>query len=219
MSITLSKNFLQSRNDSLTQLRELKPSNISLFSTDQITENFTLVFRPDNLTVDKILKLYSKLQLIEPNQFYYPSETLHLTLIGNLPINLEHQKIITSVERVIKQQSYKFKLYGLGSNNYCSSISAYPINFSLHSLRQELRNRLGTTGDNYSSILQSYEYMGWINYLRYLNKPSQQFLDKLYSYNEAFFGEMIPETLELYKNTSKVLAPTKAHLLHSFKLK
>jgi hypothetical protein len=128
--------------------------------------------------------------------------------------NLEN--LIETVSSEIAKGNLFFKLWGIGSNKYCSSVSAYPVDFSLHKFRENIRKKIHAHGDDYSSILKSYEYVGWINYLRYLHKPSQELLDTLYDYKDTIFGDMEPSSIRLYQNKSKVLDASRAKLLHTF---
>ncbi len=210
--------FKQFKIESLTQLHSLKPSEVKIFRDEPVPENFTIVVRPEDKILTAIEKEMSALKKIEPNQFYYPLSDLHLTLVGNIPTTIDQQKITIALESIIKHYQLEFKLEGLGSNKYCSSFSAYPIDFSLHKLREELRSRIGIHGDNYQNILPSYEYVGWINYLRYLQIPGQKFLNRLYENRGAVFGQFRPSSVQLFRNTSKVLASPQAQLITEISL-
>lgn len=215
----MDKNILrQFRQESLKQLSKLDPEEIIIFGDPEIPGNYTLVAQPDEHTILRIKELYTQLQAIEPNHYYYPENILHLTLIGNLPLTLDLDKFRQNLPRILKSYNFSFKLCGLGSNIYSSSLSAYPANFFIHELREELRNLAGSHGDDYTSIIKSYEYVGWISYLRYLQKPSPEFLNKLYSYKDTLFGEMNPKIIKLYKTTSNVLSVGKAELIHNFNI-
>lgn len=213
----MEKNYLQQfRLQSLDQLEKLRPENIITFDRTDIPINYTLVARPNDHILEVFKKLYFQLQDIEPNHYYYPYKDLHLTLIGNIPVDTDLENLIDAINVETSKTKFQFNLRGLGSNRYCSSVSCYPVDFSLHELRKNIRNRIHVHGDNYSTILESYEYVGWINYLRYLHKPSQQFLNKLFSYRDTDFGKMQSLTIQLYSNTSKVLDSRKAKLIHTF---
>ena len=206
----------QFREESLGQLKKLDPENIVLFDDKDIPPNYTLVIRPNEQTLQVFKKFYAHLQDIEPNHYYYPENDLHLTVIGNIPTSTNLDNLVETISSEIVKRNLIFKLWGLGSNIFCSSVSAYPVDFSLHELRDGIRSKIGTHGDDYSNILESYEYVGWINYLRYLQKPSQEFLNMLFSYKDTNFGEMQPSVIQLYLNTSKVLDSNKAKLIHTF---
>jgi len=208
----------QFRNDSLNQLRNLVPDKIIHFANSRIPANYTLVAQPDVNSLHKIMDLTNELKKLEPKQFYYPENILHLTLIGNLSLTTDIEKLKQNLPRIIKNYNFSFNLYGIGSNIHSSSVSAYPNNFSFHALREELRRLVGAHGDNFSSIIKSYEYVGWISYLRYLQKPSREFLAKLYSYKDTQFGQLKPQIIKLYKTTSKVLAEGDAELIYTLNL-
>lgn len=206
----------QFRNESLNQLTSLRPEEVEIFHDEPIIENFTLILRLDDSTLAGVEHVMNGLKKFEPNQFYYPLENLHLTIIGGLPTNIDPKIIVAAVEKVLPNYSLKFQLKGAGSNKYCSSLSAYPVDFSLHDLRDELRSAIGSHGDNYSSILKSYEYVGWINFMRFFHQPNQSYFDKLYSERDSSLGEFKPKILQLYKNSSKVLDQVGATLIKEF---
>ena len=119
------------RNQSISQLLNLKPAVIQLFTTDEITENFTIIIRPDNKTIEVINKLSITLKKVDSEQYYYPLDNLHLTVLGNIPISISVNKIIDAVEKITLDNTYRFILKGLASNQYCSSVNCYPDGFSI----------------------------------------------------------------------------------------
>lgn len=206
------------RKESLNQLKSLRPEQIRMFDNESIKENYTIVLRPDSESLKHISSLIEELREVSPEQYYYPLKNLHLTVIGNIPIEVDEHKLTQAVENALSGYELGFNLLGLGSNQFCSSISAYPHDFSIHELRDKIRLVADVKGDDYSSILDSYEYVGWINYLRYLTYPSQMFLDRLYEYRNTEFGYLRPQIAQLFKNTSKVLDSKSAELIKEWQL-
>jgi len=211
------------RNASLEELKNLKPEEIKIFKNTPIKESLTIVARLPLQALRNIKKLISELKRIEPSHYYYPTGQLHLTILGNIPAEINVKRVNRTIKETILLYSLNFNLWGLGSNVYCSSISAYPISFSIHKLREKLRQKLGGVGADYkkptlTKQLSLYEYMGWINYLRFLKKPKQKLLDKLYELKDRNFSKATIKRIEVYKNTSKVLDPKKADLISSFNL-
>ena len=76
--------YQQFRNQSLDQLKNLKPRDVVCFDHKDIEVNYTLVVRPNPRVIVELAKLYTKLKLIDPDQYYYPANDLHLTLIGKV---------------------------------------------------------------------------------------------------------------------------------------
>ena len=215
----MSNNFLdQFRHESLSQLHALQASQIRVFQFERISECYTLIARLDDASRREVLGLQNDLQQIDPTQFYYPEQNLHLTLLGNLPLTIDSKDLIEIVGAVLGKYSIQFNLEGMGSSESCASVSAYPHDFSIFTMREELRSLIGMKGDDYSSILQSYEYMGWINVLRYLHIPNQTLLEKMYSYKDTSFGMFTPKIIQLYKTTSKIIEPSESELIKEWSL-
>lgn len=212
----MDKRFTLFRKQSLAQLKNLQTQDVVIFQNEFVKSQYTLVAHPKRETIQKIEKLKEKLKKIEINQCYYPSNQLHLTILGGLSPKNSLKKIRQAVAQLITQP-LSFNLYGLASNQYCGSISAYP-DFDLYSLRQKLRDKIGHFGTDYTKHLLTYKYMGWINIFRYLRQPSQNFLDFLYQQKDKSFGKLILDKLEIYLTTSKLLDQDKSELVYSQKL-
>jgi len=204
------------RVESLKQLKSLRADEIVLLDETPIQENVTIIIKPSEECKKTILKLISGLKVADDTQFYYPVDRFHLTILGNIPISVDIKSHVNSIYDVLKKQKMKFKLFGIGSNQFTSSVSAYPLDFSIHALRDEIRQIINNQADNYSRILEYYEYVGWINYMRYLKHPDQEFLDKLFSYKDFDFGEMIVSKVQIFKTTSKLIDPSQSILISEF---
>ncbi len=215
----MSNNFLdQFLQESMAQLKELRPDRIHAFHFENISACYTIIARLDDTTLRSILGLQKKLQLIDSSHFYYPEPNLHLTLLGNLPFSIDSRQLIEIVDAVLPRYSIQFHLEGMGSSESCASVSAYPHDFSIFTMREELRSSIGKKGDDYSSILQNYEHMGWINVLRYLQTPKQSLLDEMNSYTDTNFGMFTPIIIQLYKTTSKVIEPSESVLIKEWNM-
>lgn len=215
MDKSISQRF---REASRKQLQTLKPEDIIIFDDKPIPENYTVIIRPKDETLEIIQNIIKQLKLIEPKQFYYPTESIHMTLIGNIDISIHPDIIVNSVQQIMNKYTMKFILQGLGSNNLCVSINTYPFEFSIHEIRNVLRKMLNHQGEDYQKFIEYYEYIGWINICRYLQIPQQSFLHLLYSYRDKIFGELVPVSIEIYKTTSKILAADRSTLIKKFNL-
>lgn len=200
------------REESIAQLHKLQPNDVRLFKTDEINWSYTIVLRLRDETINVIGKFIDSLKKIDSHQYYYPLNQLHMTLIGNLPIEIPQDKIISAIQKLITQEM-KFALFGVGSNQLCSSISAYPVGFDLSDLRTRMRDEVGHTGDDFSVILPAYEKVCWINYMRYFRKPHVKLLEFLLAQKDTHFGTFEFECVELYKNRSRTLDPKRSELL------
>jgi hypothetical protein len=216
MSITLPPNLQNIINpvfraQSWQQLATLQPREVIPFHDSPLPENYTIVLRPPTEVIHTITALQSELQNLNPDHYYYPAEQLHLTILGKMETTIAATQIITALQGMIKLP-YRFVLYGLGSNQLGVSLSAYP-DFNMAQLRQQLRQTIGTQGDDYSFHLPAYEQVGWINCLRYTHEPSLELLAYLRDQRDRFFGVADFPVVQLYKNRSKVLSPHLTELI------
>lgn len=202
------------RLQSLSQLNNLKPTDVVSFDNQLIPENYTIVAHLDVQTIHTITSLQQSLTAIDSSHYYYPTNQLHLTLLGNIDISIDPERILKAIATVCSAPM-QFSLLGLGSNQYGASISAYPRNFSIAEIRKKLRIMIGDSGDDYSVHLQAYESVGWITFLRYLQEPKNELLEALKNSAETDFGTVIVNEISLYSTTSKVLAPEQAKLVET----
>jgi 2'-5' RNA ligase len=199
-----------------SQLQALSPDSISLFQDDEIPLGYSLIGRPDSPTVARITELAESFRSEEPAQYYYPPDRYHLTLIGELSPTVEAYDIITSVQNILPEYPLRLDLVRIGSNPHTTALIAAPSNFSIHNLRESLRNRLGEHGTDYTRHRELYEHVGWINFMRYRERPSQKFLDTLFSLKGQGLGTVTLDSIELLLCSSSILEPDKTKLIHTF---
>jgi 2'-5' RNA ligase len=207
--------FQEFRQQSIDQLKNLKRADINIYDYKDSPPHYTIVGRPNKESIEIFRKLYSELQVIEPDQYYYPLDILHITFVGDLSIDTDTEQLINAGKNAAKGMNFEFDLFGIGSNKNSSGVTAYPINFSIHEFREKIRKEIGQHGNDYSGILKNFEYMAWVNYLRYTKTPSQEFLDKLYSLKDTHFGKIRVDKLEVFKFWSRVFEKDKVELMHS----
>lgn len=206
------------KNEVYQQLCDVKPDNVVPFDSNQDRLEVSLslnIFLEDKI-ISNIEGFICELKDIEPNHFYYEGDKLHITLLGKIPPWINTNENIEKIENLLNKYSFKFQLLGVGSSKLVSSISAYPLNFDLFKFRNELRELLGVQGDDYSIHLNTYNYIGWINYMRYTHKPSQKFLETLKSKTDKDFGILEPKIIKLIKTESKTLKKNKTEVIHEF---
>lgn len=203
------------KTQSKEQLLTLTPKDIVPYNVEsEIPRCLSLVFQPTQKDLlDKIHKLQKMQQMIEPDNYYYSDAEFHSTIIGNFPASINNEKLIEAIQKHINIKQLKFHISGVGSNKYCTSISCYPIDFSIHELREKVRKEIGDYGDDLKVHLETYEYMGWINYMRYKVRPSEELLNILRSHTDTDFGTWTEGKLCLYETTSKTLNPNKRRLI------
>lgn len=181
---------------------------------DEIKENYTLNFFPDELNL-KMTEELGKLMSIQKDLFFLDGEKLHITLVGEIDVGIDSQKIIGLVDSWLSQNTVSFEMNGFASNKSTASILAYPT-FDLHGLRELVRTGLGIKGTDYTVHLSVYEYIGWINFVRYTNMPSEKFLNYLKSGKDTDFGILSTGKIKLLKNRSRLLRDGKFEVVHEF---
>lgn len=204
------------RQQSLDQLKNFTPSQAKTNLSDSIEKNYTLIARLPQMSIKKFRDLYKQINQIDPGQYLYSANNLHLTLIGKLNQNQEPTTLVQQLQSILSQHQLKFHLYGINSYIYHSSVCAYPLGFSLHKFRQQIRNTLKDKGDDYSKYLPAYDYVGWINFLRYQHQPAQPLLDFYYQQKDQSFGIFRPRIIDLLSTTSKLLKQSDTQLIHRF---
>ena len=197
--------FTEFRQQSYRQLHDLKPQDIIPYTAARVEQNYTILARPNEENIKNITSFTKDLQTIDSNQYYYRPDQLHITILGGLSMKLPKDEFVARTRPIITRYHIKFQLVGLGSNGNCSSALAYPDGFSLHNLREELREALHEKGTPYDIHLSRYEYMGWMNYMRYLQPPKEELLKTLRDNEERLFGPLPSPEVQLYKATSKIL--------------
>lgn len=208
--INFMNDFTESKKELEKILSRVNGDNIVIYDQkdgDFIPVNYTVncFFKEDDL--DLIKQMIDRLRRVDPDQFYYSPEQLHITLLGQIDIKANSQRIIEIVDNFIKNNDISFDLLGVGSSVKVASVTAYP-HFAIESLRNQLRQIGGGT------IFDGpYEKLAWINFMRYLNN-SELVLEALRKEISTNFGTIKPERIELLKNSSRLLVG--AEVVHTF---
>ncbi|OGG07212.1 hypothetical protein A2872_00790 [Candidatus Gottesmanbacteria bacterium RIFCSPHIGHO2_01_FULL_42_12] len=211
--------FDELRNEVLGQLDSVKSEEVIPFvpeKDDVLQDNYTLNIFPSKDIAHRLNLFMDELRQIEPDHYFLEPEKLHITILGQIDIDTPLDKLINTVEATLKNKEISFRLLGVGSNKLVSSFTAYPQNFSLFELRQEIRKGLGLQADDYTKFLSAYEYVGWLNYLRYAYEPSEQLLSKLRDSKNIEFGLLQPESVKLLRNNSRTLRDGSFEVIKEF---
>lgn len=205
------------------QLMAFDRKKVSLWSkeADLLPLNYTLNCYPkDNKFIQKLQKTLGKLVETDPNQYWYPMEKYHMTILGLIKYTEEkhyEQKLISKIQATLDENHIRddldFYIAGMSSNNKAASVLCYPSGFDLFKLREDLRKALGIPGKDYTEYLNVYEKIAWINFIRYKHIPPQKFEEVLKNMGETDFGKM-PFGLHLRLNSSSTLKNSK--IVHTF---
>jgi|GEM_PF-3141889 len=202
------------------QINELKVQDIVPFrinEDDKLKRNYTIHLIPPKKIIERLLEFSSVIKAKFPDHFFYNAKQLHITFLGNIDVNYDQNQLIKNTEELFEGFDLKFKLIGIGSNKHVSSFTAYPVNFSMHELREDMRGMLGQQADDYTIHTSSYEHLGWINYFRYLKHPDKKLLELLRSFTNTEFGNFTAEKIRILKNTSRTLQDSAFEIIYEKK--
>ncbi len=196
---------------SLQQIQTCEPA---VTSPAPLPREITTVFRFSEPLLSSIEALQTECREIAPNLFYYPRNQMHLTIVGGLSLQIDLDVYESVIKDFSKKGRFAFRFWGTGMGKYSSSLSAYPIDFSIHELRSKLRDALGISGTDFTIHLQEYEYVGWINFARNVDSvPNEEFRSLITQYCERDFGTFSPIAIDCLENESWVLDPLKSKII------
>ncbi len=180
---------------------------------DVLKENYTVVLFP-NCNLKKLNDEVSHLKQIDDGLFYLDPSKWHITLIGEIDISTDQEKIIETIKKQLDGLKVEFEVNGFASNKSTASFLTYP-DFDLHLFRDEVRNSLGLSGTDYTIHLSTYEYIGWINFVRYTSVPNLEFLRYLRVKKDLDLGDM-SGSIKLLKNKSRTLKDGMFEIVYEF---
>lgn len=135
----------------------------------------------------------------DPGHIFYGPENLHATIYAPINIGNSVDNLHTFLTEELSGKELVFNVGGLSS----SVIAVRPINFSLFDLRYKMMNSLGDSAR--AKRNHATELMSWMNFVRFRQKPNDQYYEFIEANREISFGLFKPHSVELYKNCSKIL--------------
>ncbi len=182
----------------------------------------------DNSVDVKVANFLNELKLIEPDQYYYPKEELHLTILSIISCitgfklsNIDIEAYSSIFQEAIKEiGAFNVKYKGITVSPSCILIQGFPDNKQLCHLRNSLRKnfkkaKLESTIDSRYEISTAHTTA-----VRCIApfKNSSNLMNILSKYKDYDFGILEVNSLDLvYNNWYQNLAITKK--LSSLKLK
>ncbi|WP_236782846.1 hypothetical protein [Aliivibrio fischeri] len=96
----------------------------------------------------KITEFLCELKKVEPEQYYYPEEELHLTILSIISCisgfqlaDIDTFSYVGIFKRMQDTESISIKFEGVTISTSCILIQGFPIGEGLNELRNKLRNR------------------------------------------------------------------------------
>ncbi|NQZ80885.1 MAG: hypothetical protein HRT52_07695 [Colwellia sp.] len=196
-------------------------------STD-LRRGITVLSYFDNSVEDKISTFLDELKIIEPEQYYYPKNELHLTILSIISCitgfklsNIDVEAYSSIFKETLKNiDGFKVKYKGITVSPSCILIQGFPDEKQLNHLRNSLRvsfkkAKLDTTIDSRYKISTAHTTA-----VRCLTpfRNSNNLMRVLSKYKNYDFGTLEVNSLELvFNNWYQNLSITKS--LSSFELK
>ncbi|HOV83623.1 MAG TPA: hypothetical protein PLE52_02240 [Paludibacteraceae bacterium] len=180
---------------------------------DSHTDNrfgITLLARPDKNVKKKIQKFLEKLKQIEPEQYYYPTSDIHVTIMSIITcyngFNLHQiniQEYIDLIQKSINGFSkFNIEFKGITASPSCVMIQGFPQNNNLTQIRNNLRNNFKNSNLQ-QSIDKRYKIQAAhstvFRFKKRLN-DKETFLKTIEQFRDYNFGSFSVDTLELVFN-------------------
>ncbi|MDO8487229.1 MAG: hypothetical protein Q7S45_02975 [Candidatus Curtissbacteria bacterium] len=171
-------------------------------------------------------KIIEPLRKIDPEQYYYLPDSLHLTIqnvrtINNPPLFSDEdvKKVQNVFKKVIpKHQRFEFELKGLFELPTSLGICAYSDK-SIKDLCFDLRDELTKTGVPDNKTYASKEIIfGNVTVSRYTTTPSPEFFKEINRMKDMEIGKLKVKTVSLI-TTNSVCHPKLTKFIQTFDLK
>ncbi|PRY11273.1 2'-5' RNA ligase superfamily protein [Pontibacter ummariensis] len=181
-----------------------------LDATNDERRGITLLFRPVQEVRNEFLAFLEELKAVEPEQHYYPSDDLHVTVMSIISCYAGFQLEMIQVEdylSLLKEAlqgigPFRIQFKGLTASPSCVIIQGFPADESLQEIRERLRKAfagspLQQTLDQRYTIQTAHSTVS--RFRKPLLQP-QKFLKKLELYRQFDFGSSEVTELELVFN-------------------
>ena len=188
----------------------------------------TLLFRPDATVQKEMMGFLDKLQKIEPNQYYYPSADLHVTILSviscyegfqlsRIPVQEYIQVIRDSISEI---PAFEVAFRGVTLSPSGLLVQGFSQNDSLEKLRNILRSKFRRSGLQESIDKRYTLKTAHTTVFRFRERlgNKEAFTHLMSSCRDHYFGKSTVSGIELVFN-DWYLRSEKVKLLHEFELK
>jgi len=170
----------------------------------------TLLIRPSESVKNEIQKFLRKLQLIEPNQYYYKNSDIHITVMSIIScyngFQLKHIELSDYI-KVIKQSlitnpNIEIKFKGITASSSCIMTKGFMNTESLNIIRNNLRENFKNTILEQSIDKRYSIQTAHSTVVRFQEKFSNklEFLNIINEFKDYDFGTFSPQSMELVFN-------------------
>lgn len=169
----------------------------------------TVVIRPSFAVREKIQQFLDELKIIEPNQYYYPSSDIHITVMSIISCyegfeinNIDLPKYIDLIRKCLVTEDINIQFKGLTASDSCIMVQGFMNNNYLNEIRDNLRaafknSNLEQSLDKRYSIQTAHSTV-----VRFKNKFEEKdaFLKLIEKYKHFDFGSFNVNHFELVSN-------------------
>lgn len=136
--------WLQSKNEILNNKYQIDNFLNKSFDTRR---GITLLARLEFKVLNKIIKFIEKCKTIEPDQYYYKSSDIHITILTiiscyeNFTIDLINRNdYIEIIKKALSGiNNFKIQFKGITASDSCIMIKGFPLNNDINIIRENLR--------------------------------------------------------------------------------
>jgi 2'-5' RNA ligase len=169
----------------------------------------TIVIRPSAAVKNNIQQFLDELKKIEPNQYYYPSSDIHITVMSIISCyegfeidTIELPKYIDLIQKCLITENINIQFKGLTASDSCIMVQGFMNNNYLNEIRDNLRvafknSNLEQSLDKRYSIQTAHSTV--VRFKKQFEKK-ESFLEIIEKYKNFDFGSFNVNKFELVSN-------------------
>lgn len=209
---TLAERYLRLWKNALPAIRGRQTESDPVLASGipDARRGLTLIARPKPEVQERILNMLAQLRALEPEQHFYPAESLHVTILSLFTASTDHQRFnahlpayIAAVQSALRgADSFQVAFRGITASTGAIMVQGYPKGPTLEGIRTRLRAELNARGlavgvdTRYRIITAHVTVMRFRTPLR----TAEKFADALENYRCEPFGDSIVDQLHLIQN-------------------
>jgi 2'-5' RNA ligase len=169
----------------------------------------TIVIRPSAAVKNNIQQFLDELKKIEPNQYYYPSSDIHITVMSIISCyegfeidTIDLSKYINLIQKCLITENINIQFKGLTASDSCIMVQGFMNNNYLNEIRDNLRvafknSNLEQSLDKRYSIQTAHSTV--VRFKKQFEKK-ESFLETIEKYKNFDFGSFNVNKFELVSN-------------------
>ena len=198
-----------------------------LLSTDDSRYGITLLIRPDAFICSAIQDFLNTLKSIDPNQYYYPTSDIHVTVLSIISCfegfelnQIDPAAYIRLIAKALENcTAFELEFRGVTLSSGAVMIRGHLVNDQLNHIREQLRNvfRASTLLHSIDERYTIFTAHSTVVRYQYPIEHIPAWIHKIRDYQDHFFGKQEVSRLELVYN-DWYQRKEKVRILQSFDL-